>query len=76
MVGRGRLRVSLARRRRRSGTEEDGEWLRLGGAPASAMAARELGMPRLKRTAAGGGRQTSEGGGSGGRPGSNVAAQL
>jgi hypothetical protein len=40
------------------------------------MATRELGMPRLKRTSAGGGRQAPEGGGSGGRLGSDVAAQL
>jgi hypothetical protein len=42
----------------------------------SAMAARELGTPRLKRTAVGGGRQAPEGGGSGSRLGSDVAAQL
>jgi hypothetical protein len=64
------LRVSPARHRQRSCTKEDGERLRLGGAPASAMAAPELGMPQLKRIAAGGGRQAPEGGGSGGRPGS------
>jgi hypothetical protein len=40
------------------------------------MAARELGMPRLKRTAAGRGRQAPEGSGSGIRLGSDVAAQL
>jgi hypothetical protein len=64
------LRVSPARHRQRSCTKEDGERLRLGGAPASAMAALELGMPQLKRTTAGGGQQALEGGGSGGRPGS------
>jgi hypothetical protein len=58
------------------GAEEDGERLRLGGAPASAVAARELGTPWLKRTSAGGGRQAPEGGRSGGRPGSDVTAQL
>jgi hypothetical protein len=70
------LRVSPARCRGRSGTEEDGEQLWLGGAPTSAMAAPELGTPQLKRTATGGGRQALEGGGSGGRTGSDVAAQL
>jgi hypothetical protein len=65
--GRGRLRVSPARRRRCSDIEEDGERLSLGGALASAIAARKLGTPWLKRAATGGGRQAPEGGGSGGR---------
>jgi hypothetical protein len=64
------------RRRRRSDTEEDGERSWLGGAPALAMAARELETPWLKRAATGGGRQALEGGGSGSRLGSDVAAQL